>query len=265
MFFTFTKLISILLIFPGIVIVLSSCHQENLLYYPDKLPKDYKFIFKNNFQEYYIKVDEKTSLNGLLFKADTCKGVIFYLHGNAGAIDSWGRIADVYIKNNYDLFIIDYRGYGKSQGKISSEKQFYQDIQIVYDSLKSKYQENNIIIIGYSIGTGLAAKLASTNNPKMLILKAPFYNMSYLAHQHIKMFPSFLIKYKFQTNEYITKVKCPIIIFHGDQDEVINISSSYKLKELFKGGDQLVILDKQKHNGINENDIYLKYLKQLLK
>jgi len=236
-----------------------------MLFYPETLPVDYKFTFGDGFKEYFFKVDNRTNLNGLLFRADSSKELIFYLHGNAGSIDSWGGIAPVYLKDNYDFFILDYRGYGKSQGKIKSEKQLYKDIKIVYDSLKNLYSENKIVIIGYSIGTGLAAELASKNSPKMLILKAPYYNMTDLAHQYIKIIPSFLIRYKLMTNEYITKVKCPVVIFHGDQDDVIYYGSSLKLQKLFKKEDRLITLTGQKHNGINDNLTYLEELKKILK
>ena len=252
----------LLLVLAGI---LFSCRQEKMLFYPEVLPKNYSYNFPAKFKEYFIKVDKKTSLNGLLFSADSSKGLIFYLHGNAGSLASWGSAAEVYLKNKYDFFVLDYRGYGKSEGKITSEKQLYNDVQIVYDSLKARYQEKNIIIVGYSIGTGMAAHMASTNNPKLLILKAPYYNMADLAHQYIKILPAFMIRYKLKINKYITQVKCPVIIFHGNQDEVIYVGSSYKLKELFKPGDQLIILEGQKHNGINENVIYQKYLKEILK
>ena len=63
---------------------------------------------------------------------------------------------------------------------------------------------------------------------------------------------------------FITKVQCPIIIFHGNQDEVIYTGSSYKLKELFKKEDKLIILDGQKHNGINENKKFIKELREIL-
>jgi len=259
-----TKTIRAILLLVSITI-LSSCSQESMLFYPKKLPVDYKFAFKGRYDECSIDVDTKTSLNGLLFHADSSKGLVFFLHGNGGAIDSWGNIAGVYLQNHYDLFILDYRGYGKSQGRISSEKQLNRDIQIAYDSLKATYNESSIVIIGYSIGTGLAAHLASTNNPKMLILDAPYYNLPDLAHQYIKILPSFLIRYKFRTNECIPKIKCPVIIFHGNMDEVIYLGSSFKLKELFKPGDRLIVLDGQKHNGINDNRVYRAELRKLLK
>jgi uncharacterized protein len=248
-----------------LVVIFTSCKQENMLFFPEKLRIDHKFTFNSDFEEHYFQVDHKTTLHGLLFPADSSKGLIFYLHGNAGSNDSWGEIADVYLDNNYDFFILDYRGFGKSQGKISSEKQLYNDIQIVYDSLQTKYSENNIVIIGYSIGTGPAANLASANHPKLLILKAPYYNLPDLVQRYIRILPSFFIRYKFMTNESLPKIQCPVIIFHGDRDETIYVGSSYKLKELFKPGDRFIVLEGQRHNGINNNPVYLEHLQEILK
>jgi uncharacterized protein len=253
-----------ILFLSGFVFIFTSCKQENMLFFPQKLTADHKFTFKSDFEEHYFKVDNKTALHGLLFPADSSKGLVFYLHGNAGSIYSWGEIAEVYLKNNYDFFILDYRGFGKSQGKISGEKQLYNDIQIVYDSLKTRYSENNIVIIGYSIGTGLAAHLASTNNPKMLILKAPYYNLPDLVRKYIRILPSSFIRYKFMTNEFLPIIRCPVIIFHGDRDETIYVGSSYKLKELFKPGDRFIVLKGQRHNGINNNPVYLEHLREIL-
>jgi len=76
------------------------------------------------------------------------------------------------------FLLLDYRGYGKSEGTINGQEQIFRDVQTVYDSLKHSYQENKIIVLGYSIGSGPAAKLASTNNPKLLILQAPYYSFN---------------------------------------------------------------------------------------
>ncbi|MGN6645145.1 MAG: alpha/beta hydrolase [Cytophaga sp.] len=248
----------------GVASLFVSCSQEKMLFFPTTLPADYTFTFDQPFEERFIQVDEKTKLNGLLFKADSSKGLIFYLHGNSGALDSWGDLAKMYVKNNYDFFILDYRGYGKSQGKIESEKQLFSDVQIVYDSLKREYAEEKIVVIGYSIGTGPATHLSSTNKPGLLILLAPYYSMVDLAHQYIKLMPSFMIRYKLRTDEYITKVACPVLIFHGKQDEVIYYGSSLKLQELFKTGDRLVTLDPQYHNGMNLNPVYQQELSRVL-
>lgn len=238
--------------------------QEKLIFYPDKLPKNHKYSFNNNFKEYFIKVDDKTELNALYFKADSSKGLVFYLHGNAGNLDSWGQVADLYVKLNYDVFIIDYRGYGKSTGKISSEAQMIKDIQIAYDFAGKNYDENKIVIIGYSIGTGPAVKLAANNNPRMLILKAPFYNLADLVQHYFSFIPSFILKYKFKTNENLAKISAPVYIFHGNRDEVIYYESSVKLSKLLKEKDQFITLKGQSHNGINENVDYIRHIKNIL-
>ncbi|HEX8675781.1 MAG TPA: alpha/beta fold hydrolase, partial [Segetibacter sp.] len=104
-----------------------------MIFFPEKLDKDFKFRFYHNFEEISVKTHDNISLNGLLFRADSSKGVIFYLHGNAGSLNSWGEVAPTYTGLKYDVFMLDYRGYGKSEGKIYSEKQLYQDTQIAYD------------------------------------------------------------------------------------------------------------------------------------
>lgn len=259
------KYLTIILAVLIAIAILISCQQEKILFYPEKLPDDFQFSFDNEFQELSIPVDKKTHLNGLLFRTANPKGLVFYLHGNAGSNRSWAEIAPVYLKNNYDFFILDYRGYGKSTGRISSEKQLLKDVQTAYDSLKTRYAEKDIVIIGYSIGTGPSAYLASVNNPKLLILKAPYYNIPDLAQRYFKLLPKFLIRYKLRTDSYIQKVKCPVVIFHGDNDEIIYTGSSYKLQKLFKPKDTLIILKNEGHNGINENPEYLRELSKLLK
>ena len=77
--------------------------------------------------------------------------------------------------------------------------------------------------------------------------------------------PRFLLKYKFSTNEFVQACKMPIVIFHGDKDEVIDYDSSTRLKELMKPGDRLITLNGQTHNGMGKNPEYLKELKDILR
>jgi uncharacterized protein len=238
--------------------------QENMIFYPQKLDKNYRFGFAQPFEELHIPTKDKTLLHGLLFKADSSKGLIFYLHGNAGALNSWGEVASTYTALNYDVFLLDYRGYGKSEGVISGQKQLFEDIQCVYDSLKTRYPENKIIVLGYSIGTGPACRLASVNNPKLLILQAPYYSLTDMMRHTYPIIPTFILKYKFETNNYLKQCKAPVVIFHGNQDEVIYYGSSLKLKSLFKQQDTLIILEGQTHNGITDNKDYKLALQRLL-
>ncbi len=238
--------------------------QENLIFFPQKLEKNYQFTFDQKFEEVNIKANDNVLLNGLLFKADSSKGLVFYLHGNAGSLSTWGNVAKMYTNLNYDVFMFDYRGYGKSEGSISSQKQLFQDLQIVYDLMKKRYSEDKIIVLGYSIGSGLAAEIASTNKPKLLILQAPYYSLTDLMRHSYPIIPAFILKYKFKTNEYIKDCTMPIVVFHGNQDEVIYYGSSLKLEKEFKTTDKLITLEGQEHNGMTDNPDYINEIRKIL-
>lgn len=238
--------------------------QEKLIFFPQKLARDYRFGFNQPFEEVTIPTKDKSQLHGLLFKADSSKGLVFYLHGNGGALDSWGEVARTYTALNYDVFLLDYRGYGKSEGAIYSQQQFFDDVQAAYDSIRTRYAEDRIVVLGYSIGTGVATKLASVNNPKLLILQAPYYSLTDMMRHSYPIIPTFVLKYKFETNNYLKACKMPVVIFHGDADEVIYYGSSLKLKALFKSQDTLITLPGQIHNGITDNEVYRRELQRIL-
>lgn len=239
-------------------------YQEHLIFYPQKLAKNYPFNFKQPFEELTITTADKTQLNGLLFTTPNPKGLIFYLHGNAGSLASWGDTAKTYTNLGYDVFLLDYRGYGKSDGKITSQQQLFEDSQQAYDLLKSRYNESNITVIGYSVGTGLASHLACNNHPKRLILQAPYYSLTDMMQHEFPIVPTMLLKYRLETNVYLSKCTMPVIIFHGDKDEVIYYGSSLRLQDTFKPSDKLITLQGQMHNGMTENKAYQQHITKIL-
>jgi pimeloyl-ACP methyl ester carboxylesterase len=119
-------------------------------------------------------------------------------------------------------------------------------------------------VLGYSIGTGPASHVASTNNPSLLILQAPYYSLTDMMRHSYPIIPTFILKYKFETNNYLKACKSPVVIFHGNQDEVIYYGSSLKLQSCFKQHDTLITLEGQSHNGITDNPFYQAELKRIL-
>ncbi|ALW84839.1 hydrolase [Hymenobacter sedentarius] len=238
--------------------------QESLLFFPTRLPADYQFHFPGKFEERWVTTADGTRLHGLLFGAPHSKGLIFYLHGNGGALDSWGRAAETYTRLHYDVFMLDYRGYGKSGGKITSQAQLLADVDVAYQQMLTHYPESQTVILGYSVGTGPATRLAARHHPKLLILQAPYFSLRDLAKRLFPFVPGFLVRYPLPTNELIGQVKSPIVLFHGDQDEVIYFESSLKLKALLKPSDKLIVLRGEGHNGITDNPVYRQELAKLL-
>jgi uncharacterized protein len=241
-----------------------SFQQEQLIFFPEKLKQTHAFSFDREFEEIFIPAPDGVKLHGVLFKAPASKGLVFYLHGNAGSVDSWGWVAETYTELGYDTFVFDYRGYGKSEGKISNEAQFYADAQAAYDVLKSRYPEEQTVVAGYSIGSAAAAKLAAENHPRLLLLQAPYYSLGDLMQTLYPIVPTFLLKYKFDTYRYVKQTKAPIAIFHGLLDEIIYPGSSEKLKAHLKPNDQVFLLKGQGHNGMNENPAYKRQLARVL-
>lgn len=244
--------------------------QERLIFYPSKLSSDVAFSYTSEFEEYFIEVEEGVKLHGLLFRAASGpvkpRGeLVFYLHGNAGALDTWGYAADVFLEEGYDVFILDYRGYGKSEGEISSKAQFYADVEKVFQEMLQEYEQEKIIITGFSIGSGPAAWLASQHQPKMLILQAPYYSLKDLANHHFAFLPArLLLRYNFQTWKYLQQTAAPVVILHGTNDEVIPYESSLKLQKHFKEGDQLYALQGLGHNNMSTSQAYRKVMKAIL-
>jgi len=237
--------------------------QEKLLFFPSKLPKDYTFQFPQKFEEINLKTKDNFELNGVLFKAKNSKGVVLFLHGNGGSIETWGLGADFYLENNYDIFYLDYRGYGKSEGSIKSEKQMIGDGQLAYDFLKKHYQENHIILSGTSMGTGIATQLAQRNNPKTLLLNAPYFSLESLIIETVKVIPYFIIRYKFKTYQYLQDVSCPIFIFHGKEDKTIPCQHSEKLKKV-KPEAKLYIIENFGHNDLMSSIKFQEEMKKIL-
>ncbi|MEW4924405.1 alpha/beta hydrolase [Algibacter sp. 2305UL17-15] len=206
--------------------------QEKLLFFPTVLEQNYEFQFNHNFEELNFETDDGAKLSAIHFKVENPKGVILYFHGNAGDLSRWGTVAEFFVEKQYDVLVMDYRTYGKSTGKLS-EAVFYSDAQLFYNYLKKHYDENDIIIYGRSLGTGIATYVASKNNPEQLILETPYHSISDVGKSRFPILPvAQLLKYKFPTYQFIEKVDCPITIFHGTNDLVVPYNSAKKLYEV---------------------------------
>ena len=238
--------------------------QEKLIFSPIKLTKDYHFPFKHDFEERFIEVDSGVDLNCLLFKAKKSKGLIFYIHGNADNLRYWGDFAEFFLKQNYDVFMYDFRGFGKSDGQIRGEKNLQRDAKRLYLSMLKEYDESRVIIYGFSIGTGIAARLGSNNSPKSLILEAPYYNFIALVNYHRAYLPAgWISKYRFKTNNYLPKVNVPIYIFHGTEDKKVPFYLGAKLKET-NANMEFIAVKNATHSDMQSMELYQQEMEKIL-
>lgn len=208
--------------------------QEKVVFLPVKLPEDFEYSFDCAFEEYFFDTPNEGKINAVHFKIQKPKGVILYFHGNSDNLVRWGKIASDLTGFGYDVFVPDYRHYGKSTGP-RNEKYLFSDAQSCYDFLKKQYGEENITVYGRSLGGAFAVKMAADNEPKKLILEATFFNLQDIVNRWLpnsateKISPK--MTYHFHSNKNILEVNCPLYHFHGDKDFVVPINSGKKLFE----------------------------------
>ncbi len=227
--------------------------QEKIFFHPVALANTSIYHFNQPFEEANISVDDKTSFNIVQFSVPDSlqKGIVLYFHGNRENINHYAKFAINFTRNQYAVWMPDYPGFGKSTGKLT-EQQLYDEALQVYKLARTKYSPEKIIIYGKSIGTGIAAQLASVRDCKKLILETPYYSFSSLLRYVAWMYPIHqLSNFHFPTNEYLLKVTAPITIFHGTNDGVIPYRNANKLRDIFKPGDAFVTIEGGSHNDLN--------------
>ncbi|WP_462253480.1 alpha/beta hydrolase [Ekhidna sp.] len=239
--------------------------QERLIFLPEDLPMDYKYSFKADFDEHFITMDDGAEINGLHFTQKDSKGLILYFHGNAGNLARWGEIVYPFVELGYEVFIVDYRGYGKSSGK-KSQKAMLKDADSIYKYATQIADEDSIVLFGRSIGSSFACYLAGKNNPSKLILETPFHSLKDVARDIIPIYPTnLLLRYDFDNEQSLSTASSPIYIFHGTDDEVVDYSSGKKLLESLENKpSEFYTIEGGHHNDLSNFPAYWESMKQVL-
>ena len=238
--------------------------QALFFFRPERLAKTFKYQYPFPFDEVNFDMEDGGSINALHFKVPNSRGVVFYIKGNSRSIKGWGKFARDFVGKGFDFFILDYRGFGKSTGK-RSEQILYSDLQQVYKWLAEEYGEERIVLYGRSLGSGLAARVASWNRPRLLILDSPYFSFLYHISRYGFILPvRWLLRYHIRTDRFILKVKCPIHIIHGRKDRLIPYKQSEMLKALLPDSIILHTIEKAGHNNLPEFPLYHDLLYDIL-
>ena len=246
------------------LIVLVYFIQDRFIFKPEKLHAGFKYKYDAPFKELFFEVEQGVSINGLHFTVDKPLGLVLYFHGNTRSIKGWAKYAKDFYRYNYDVVLVDYRGFGKSTGK-RSEKDMLKDMQFVYDTLAAQYTEQHIIVYGRSLGSGFAAKIASDNKPRYLILDAPYFSFKKAIERFLPILPvQFLLRYHLRTDKWIRHVNCHTYILHGTKDWLIPIKNSEKLQAINPGKITLIRIIGGGHNNLPSFNEYHNFLRDIL-
>ena len=240
--------------------------QRFIVFHPEFLEDDFQYAFDADFKEGFLEADDGVPLNYLHFKTqDSLQGVVLYFHGNSENLEHWGAMQNDFTTRGYDVFMIDYRGYGKSEGKVSEQKT-YVDAKMSYDFLLQQgYQPNDIILYGRSLGTGIAAQLASKVSAQQLILETPFYNMRslFLDQVYILWLP-FDLQYQFSNDQYVSRVPYPVTIIHGTEDRVVPYFNAIRLKDKLRDKDSFITIEGGAHKNLGSYPLFQQTLDRIL-
>lgn len=258
---------AIVYILCGIILLLIILYlvQDRFIFKPEKLPADFRFEYNAPFEELFFDTEPGVRINGLHFYTKEPLGLVLYFHGNSRSIKGWAKYARDFYRYRYDVVLVDYRGFGKSTGK-RSEASMLKDMQFVYSHLAEKYKEHHIIVYGRSIGSGFAAKVASDNNPRYLILDAPYFNFRRVVERFIPLLPvKYILRYSLRTDKWIKKVNCHTYIIHGTRDMLIPIRHSIQLQQLNPHKITLIRIKGGGHNNLPSFPEYHNFLRDILK
>ncbi len=201
-------------------------------------------------------------LSGWVVNEGQEKALLYY-GGNAESIENNIAFFSEQLPS-YSVYLIPYRGYGKSSGK-PSETHLYQDALAVFDYVKVKHKQ--ISLMGRSLGSGVATYVAAQRAVEKLILVTPFDSIENVAKQLYWMFPvSLLLKDKFQSINRVKEISAPTYMFIAEQDRVIPRQRSEGLSAEF--GEQLIeviVVSGAGHNDIAQYPEYINGVKQALK
>ena len=250
-----------------IIIFMLVAFQEKIIFQSETLSQDHVFTSSVPFEEIYLKAADDAILHGLHYQQENPKGVLLYFHGNARTLEYWGKWAERLSKQyNYDVLIMDYRGYGKSFGERSYDNMLA-DALLFYDYANTKFSKEKITIFGRSLGGTFATHTATQRKAKLLLLESTFTSVYDVAKKRFWFLPlKWLLSYPFQNIKNIEKISIPTYLIHGTKDAVVPYEHGQELyKKSGSGTKKFYTIQKGEHNNLISHPEYFQALDEILK
>lgn len=207
----------------ALIILLMYFNQARLIYYPtedlDATPSDMGL----KYEDIDLTTSDKVKLNAWFVPANDAKYTVLFCHGNGGNISHRLDIIALYNALNMNVFIFDYRGYGKSEGK-PTEKGTYRDVDAAWNYLTNdmKIPAKSVIVLGRSLGGGVATYITLKKSPRALILESTFTSVPDMAKKYYAYLPvSIMPIYQYPNIDRIKEIKCPVLVMHSPDDGLV--------------------------------------------
>jgi len=247
--FCWIQIILIIYIVAGVALFFL---QDFILFQPVTLKRNKTYNFKEPHKDISIPINNKDTLNLVDFANTSTirRGIVLYFHGNKKNIAWYAKYIPYFTNEGYEVLMIDYPGFGKSTGKLTEQKLYNWALQIYRIAIK-RFPADSILIYGKSMGTGIAAELASIRDCKRLILETPYYDFPSVIKHYLPIYPvNWMLHYQLPTYQHLQNVAAPVTLFHGTADWVVSYQNSKRLLPYLKKGDELITIKKGSHNDL---------------
>jgi uncharacterized protein len=246
------KAFRILCIISAIEFAVGCSFQTRMIFPAEKIPPGEKFSANKGGEEVTLRTEDGISLSAIRYLNFNSPRIILYFHGNAGSLASWRFVYNDLEYLRTDMVIVDYRGYGKSGGKIT-EKGLYLDAKAVYDYARGLgYADGNIIVYGRSLGTGIAVDVARGKPLAGLILESPYASLRGMIYREFwYMLPFLYLSYTMDSRAKMAEIGAPLLILHGTRDNVVPFKYGKALFESHGGAKTFVPIEGGGHNDLD--------------
>jgi fermentation-respiration switch protein FrsA (DUF1100 family) len=210
--------------------------QSSLIYYPNMPGRTLEVTpgaIGLAYEDVEFLTGDNVKLHGWFIPNESAKGTLLFFHGNAGNISHRLESIKLFHKLGLNVFIIDYRGYGQSEGKVS-EQGTYRDASAAWNYLTGTrgISAKQIIIFGRSLGASIASWLASKQPPAALIIESGFTSVPSMAKRLYPFLPvRWLSVFRYDTREYVRNISSPVLVAHSRNDDIIPFAEGLEIFE----------------------------------
>ncbi len=226
---------------------------RRFLYYPDRLPPDLPPpAWAGNAEEVWMRCGDGVRIHGLWWREPEGAPAILFLHGNAQEVYSWSLVREELQPLGYRMLLIDYHGYGKSGGE-PHENGLYLDGKAALEWLRERgIEEGDTVVFGKSLGGAVACEIAQGRQLKALVLESTFTSLKSVARKLFPFLPKGIpLGETYDSISKIGRARCPVMVIHGDRDELIPVEEGMELFEAAPEPKELYLVRGAGHNDVS--------------
>lgn len=232
--------------------------EASVIFHPERAALEGIWRAPRGAEEVWFRNAEGLRLYGWFFHSDTrpARATVVYAHGNGGNVSYCGWVGEELAARGFDVLVFDYRGYGRSEGEAAGEGGLYADAEAAYDFVTKErgVPARQVVLYGQSLGTAGVADVAARRECGALILESGLSSAADMAAVVMPWLPRFvrgLTKNKLDTVSKLPRVRCPVLVVHGDRDSIIPSTQGHRLFDAAPEPKRLLIIEGAGHNDLS--------------